>query len=291
MNTILLALTSFFILQSIQAATLPIEKSEFCSRFNEDPKNQMSIQDFANNPENLMSFKNNGGLFNGGVCWWHSRFQRNIFYLSIFRPDLPKLDRAGIKALIAKIRLGNSVVTIPGHHNFEEFSNEYKSLIQDELNDWQLYDGVVLGGWMDGLKGNTKMAPNALLRLMDELHDYVSVKKKVAYQKLQIKGVTAHAWLVVGMTKKAEGYEVGFIDSNNPRMSEIYNYKTGDSSFFVKDYGNFVPYLEFKKEEERLIDAGKIFCGLKKRALNHNAMIDKYNRDYKDDLAHAKKIH
>lgn len=291
MNTILLALTSFFILQSIQAATLPIEKSEFCSRFNEDPKNQTNIQDFANNPENLMSFKNNGGLFNGGVCWWHSRFQRNIFYLSIFRPDLPKLDRTGIKALIAKIRLGNSVVTITGHHNFEEFSEEYKSLIQDELNDWQLYDGVVLGGWMDGLKGNTKMAPNALLRLMDELHDYVSVKKKVAYQKLQIKGVTAHAWLVVGMTKKAEGYEVGFIDSNNPRMSEIYNYKTGDSSFFVKGYGNFVPYLEFKKEEERLIDAGKIFCGLKKRALNHNAMIDKYNRDYKDDLAHAKIIH
>ncbi len=257
----LLTITSF-------ASTMPQTKAEFCGRFGERPSDKEIIQDLSSESVNLMAFKNDGGLFNGGVCWWHSRFQRNILYLSIFRPDLakPKNPRE-IQNLIYQVRLGESVVVIPGYANLEEFSTENQKLIQAELNSWQLYDGVVLGGWMDGLKGDTKIEANLLSSMMNEVFNYVSVKKKIAYEKLQIKGITSHAWLIAGIVAGPNGYEIGYIDSNSPRMSQNYSFKNGDTSFFIKGYGNFVPYLEFKREEERITDTARIYCNLKPHGL------------------------
>lgn len=256
----------FFFALSIQsqAATLPQSKEDYCSRFSGAPRAEEILKEFSTESTNLMTFKNNGGLFNGGVCWWHSRFQRNIFYLSIFKPELekPKTQKE-LKELIFKIREGKSVLIIPGYHNFEEFSSENQKLIQAELNDWQIYDGVVLGSWIDGLKGDTKIRPELLSAMLKEVFEYVEVKKKIAYQKLQIKGITSHAWLVVGMKKTETGFELGYLDSNSPRMSLNYSYKNGDSSFFIKGYGDFVPYLEFKREEERIASVAKTFCGVK----------------------------
>jgi hypothetical protein len=270
------------------AVTLPSSKEEFCSRFNKDnPSASEILQDMTAEEANLMAFKNDGGLFNGGVCWWHSRFQRNIFYLSIFRPDLNKPKTTGeLQSLIHQIRLGNSVVIIPGYHNFADFSLENQKLIQSELNNWQLYDGVVLGGWMDGLKGDTKIEAAVLEAMMKENFDYVNVKKKIAYQKLQIKGITSHAWLIVGMKKSDSGFDIGYLDSNSPRMSLNYTYKNGDTSFNVRGYGDFVPYLEFKREEERLADSAKVYCGLKMRSISNETAM----RNEELDLKEAKSI-
>lgn len=276
-----------FILVSLEghATTLPQNKAEFCARFGVNEADRQSIQDLSTEPTNLMAFKNNGGLFNGGVCWWHSRFQRNIFYLSQFKPDAPRLTKTQeIKNLIKEIRLGKSVVTITGFANFSEFSSAYQQLIQSELNDWQLYDGVILGSWIDGLKGETKVKAETLKSMLDEVYNYVEVEKKIAYQKLQIKGITSHAWLVIGMKKGNSGYELGLIDSNNPRMTENYSYKFGDESFVDKSYGNFVPYLEFKREELRLLSVAKAYCGLKALGDSHP---ENWDKDYELDLAEA----
>lgn len=232
-----------------------------------------------------MAFKNSGGLFDGGVCWWHSRFQRNILYLSIMRPDLEKPStKEAMKKIISQIRLGNSVVKIPGYSNLEEFSRENQALIQEELNNWQLYDGIVLGAWINGLKGDTKTTAPKLKSMMDEVYQYVAINKKIVFEKLQIKGITSHAWLIVGMKKTESGYDLGLIDSNHPRMSSLYAYKKGDQSFFLKGYGYFLPYLNFKREEERITLAGKDFCGIRRFANS------KYNvkLDYQRDLAEAK---
>jgi hypothetical protein len=263
---------------------IPQSKIDFCGRFEQGPQAREILQDLASDSVNLMAFKNNGGLFNGGVCWWHSRFQRNIFYLSIFRPDLEKpKTQAAMKALIHKIRLGDSVVNIPGYSHFAEFTRENQKLIQSELNDWQIYDGVVLGGWMDGLKGDTQVEASVLLKMMKEVSDYVSVKKKIVYQKLQIKGITSHAWLVVGMRKNDSGFDIGYLDSNNPQMSLNYSYKSGDTSFFIKGYGNFVPYMGFKREEERILSRAQSFCGIRPAHSIQNPQ-----EDYQRDLLEAK---
>ena len=258
MKSILVSLL-FLLTSSAYASVLPGNKEEFCGRF----KDTSILSTYSNEVSNLMTFKNQGGLFNGGVCWWHSRFQRNIFYLSIFKPELSKPKPSEVKSLIKEIRAGEKIITIPGFSNFAEFSETYKKEILAELESWQLYDGIVLGSWIDGLKGDTKVKPEILKQMMDKVFNYVEVEKKIAYQKLQIKGITSHAWLIVGMKSNNNGYEIGLIDSNNPRMCENYTYKNGDESFFEKSYGNFVPYLEFTREEERLTYVAKTYCGVK----------------------------
>lgn len=254
MRLILIFLSSFIL--PANAGTLPHSKDEFCLRFTDSEK----IQSLSSDQDNHMSFKNNGGLFNGGVCWWHSRFQRNILYLGILRPDLPKPPHVEAIKIIKAIRESSEIIIIPGFDSFYDFTKTYQDEIQKELNAWQIYDGLVLGGWIDGLEGDTKVAPDALKSMMNELHDYVTNKKKIAYQKLQIKGITSHAWLVTNTKMHETGMDIGYIDSNDPVATNFYSYKNGDESFFVKGYGNFVPYLEFKREEERISNLGKAYC-------------------------------
>ena len=281
---ILISFLTLVLSTPLLAGTLPTNKAEFCTRF----ADVSVMESFSSDSANLMSFKNKGGLFNGGVCWWHSRFQRNIFYLSIFRPDLNKPSSSEIFSLIKEIRAGQSIVTIPGFSNFKDFSEAYKTQIQNELNAWQLFDGVVLGSWIDGLKGTTKVEANTLEKMMNNLYQYVEVNKRIAYQKLQIKGITSHAWLIVAITPGTQGYEIGLIDSNRPNMSRNYSYKFGDTSFYEKSYGDFVPYLEFTREESRISSVAKIFCGL--RPLDASNPSD-WDKDYQLDLAEAKKNH
>ncbi|MGE3609517.1 MAG: hypothetical protein AB7I27_08015 [Bacteriovoracaceae bacterium] len=260
MRYFILCALSFIPLTSY-SISMPQSKTEFCDRFGDRPEDKEIIQEFSNDPVNLLAIKNNGGLLNGGVCWWHSRFQRNAFYLTIFRPDLPKPKTYQERAkIIRDIRVGQRVVQIPGYTHMEEFSLENKQLIQQELNSWQIYDGVVLNRWVDGLRGRTRVKPEFLAKLMQINYEYVNVQKKIAYQKLQIKGIMSHAWLIVGMRKNENGFDLGIIDSNSPQMTKTYSYKTGDDSFYVKEYGNFVPYLEFKMEEERLTSVGRSYC-------------------------------
>jgi hypothetical protein len=283
MKTIILILLAVISLNTY-SSTLPSNKAEFCARF----QDVSVLENISTEPTNFMSFKNQGGLFNGGVCWWHSRFQRNIFYLSLFKPELPRPLLSEVKSLIKEIRSGEKVITIPGFNNFSEFTEAYKKEILKELEAWQLYDGVVLGSWVDGLKGDTKVKPEVLKSMMDKLYKYVEVDKKIAYQKLQIKGITSHAWLIVGMKPGANGYEIGLIDSNNPRMCENYSYKLGDESFNEKSYGNFVPYLEFTREEERLSSVAKTYCGVKNIETSRR---DQWDEDYQQDLLEAKLQH
>ncbi len=267
----------------LMAVTLPTTKAEFCARY----ADVSVMESFPNEATNLMAFKNKGGLFNGGVCWWHARFQRNIFYLSIFRPDLNRPSSSEVKSLIKEIRAGKSIVTIPGFSNFSEFSETYKNEIQAELNAWQLFDGVILGSWVNGLKGTTKVEANILEDKMKTLYQYVEVNKKIAYQKLQIKGITSHAWLIVAITPGTQGYEIGLIDSNRPNMSRNYSYKYGDTSFYEKSYGDFVPYLEFTREESRISSVAKVFCGI--RPLETSNPSD-WEKDYELDLLEAKQV-
>ena len=277
------SILTFLISFNAFSSILPQSKTEFCSRYND----VTIMENFSNESLNLMSFKNRGGLLNKGVCWWHSRFQRNIFYLSIFRPDLNRPASSEVMSLIKEIRAGQSIVTIPGFANFLDFSEAYQNEIQKELNAWQIYDGVILGSWIDGLKGSTKVEANVLENMMKTLYKYVEIDKKIAYQKLQIKGITSHAWLIVGILPGPNGFEIGLLDSNKPNMTRNYSYKYGDTSFNEKSYGDFVPYLEFTREESRIDSVAKMFCGLKTLESSDPS---NWERDYELDLAEAKQV-
>lgn len=217
------------------------------------------IQDLLKERESRMAFSNQGGMLNGGVCWWHSRFQRNAAYLTYYRPELPRPDEKEAKKLIKKIRMGNDVVEIPGFKNFFEFSSTFRHLVQDRLEAWQRGDGLLRQSWITGLAGGTNTSAEKLEERMDDLFQEIS-KGEVVYQKLQLKGIIAHAWLVIDMSKTSDGYEISVIDSNYPLSTNSYRYRRGMTSLHYPYFGSFVPYTHKENEEEKIQRVVAKFC-------------------------------
>jgi len=242
------------------AGTLPQTKAEFCERFEDSPEAKEVLQDLSTDSVNLMAFKNDGGLFNGGVCWWHSRFQRNALYLTIYKPHLPRPSLDEARELIKQIREAKDVIVIPGFRNFSEFSSIHEAQIQRELEKWQKGDGVIRFAWVKGLSGTSSVASDELKNIMDQLYEEVEVKKNIAYNKLQFPGVVAHAWLVVHMEKVNGGYNLEILDSNFPRSTETYRYREGDSELNYQGYYKFTPYLERTNEMDRIHEVIKKKC-------------------------------
>lgn len=210
------------------------------------------VKELTGDVNNLMAFSNHGGLVNGGVCWWHSRFQRNALYLTIYSPDKKRPEHKEAVRIVEKIREGSEIVEIPGYNNFNEFSYSHRREIQRELEKWQKGDGILKFNWVIGLSGDNVVSPAKMKTMMDELYDYVEVQGQIAYQKLQIKGITAHAWLVINMKKTMDGYDLEVLDSNYPNQTKVYNYKEGQQSFHHSFYGDFTPYLERKAEMDKV---------------------------------------
>ena len=251
-KSILLAL---LLVSSAYGATSSKSAGEFCS----DRSDKNYMQSILEESESRMGFRNHGGLINGGVCWWHSRFQRNATYLAIYQPEKSKPTQRQAESIIKKIRKGRGVVTIPGFSNFNDFSYAYYSEIQEQLEKWQKFDGLVLQQWVVGLAGGSETSEQALSDSMDELYEQVSAGD-VVYQKLQIKGITAHAWLVIDMVKTAKGYELSVVDSNYPSSTNSFNFEHGDTSLYSYSYGNFVPYTGKDSELSRLKSIVRKYC-------------------------------
>jgi hypothetical protein len=239
------------------AARPSTSEQNFCR----DRANDNYIKKLVTDSDNMMSFRNHGGLLNGGVCWWHSRFQRNALYLTIFKADLPKPTREEAQEIIKKIRWAKDVVIIPGFSNFKDFTMENESLVQRELEKWQKGDGFVRMSWVKGLEGASEVAPEILKNSMDEIYNEVEVNKNIAYNKLQIPGIDAHAWLVVGMEKVKTGYLIKVLDSNFNDEIQTYFYQEGDTSLNYHRAFRFVPYLEKTNEMGQIKKTIDKFCG------------------------------
>ena len=214
-------------------------KEQFCS----DREDKSFVKAMARQRENLMAMKNQGGLAKGGVCWWHSRFQRNALYLTYYNPSAPVPDTYQAIKIIRDIRNQNGLIEIPGFNNFGEFSRTFAKEIQNELERWQRFEGLRFT-WIRGLRGSSSVHPEWMKTLMDNLYEEVHTNNHIAYQKLQMKGVTAHAWLVIDMVQTSEGYDLEILDSNFPDRTSFYQYKVGDTHLKYPTAGSFVPYLE-----------------------------------------------
>ncbi|WP_246845331.1 hypothetical protein [Bdellovibrio sp. NC01] len=210
----------------------PASKKEYCTQ-GTDPNYYKSL---IYNYQNRLSFLNAGGIGNGGVCWWHSMFTRNATYIAVYRPELPRASADRAKRIIDAIIANDAVVEIPGYKNLYEFSIDYHQQIQSALNRWQISEGIAFG-WLRGLSGKTRVAPDVLKSMMDELYQEVR-SGRIAYQKLQIPGIMAHAWLVVDMWKTNLGYDFEVVDSNTREVYKVH-YQKGMTH--LNEY-NSVPY-------------------------------------------------
>lgn len=234
-----------------------LSEESFCA----DRQDKNFVKELASDPVNLMTFSNHGGIANGGVCWWHSRFQRNALYLTVFKPELDRPSQSEARDIIKQIRHAKNIVVIPGYNNFAEFSEENEALIQRELEKWQKGDGILRFAWVKGLQGDPKVSPEKMKQLMDQIYEDVEVKNNIAYNKLQIPGIDAHAWLVVHMEKVEGGYDLEILDSNFPRETTIYQYREGDVDFNYHSYFIFTPYLEKTNEMDNINKVIEKRCG------------------------------
>lgn len=238
----------------------PATRSQFCA----NRKDLANVQNLLKDQSNRLSFPNGPyGLAKGGVCWWHNMFERNAAYLAIFNPKAAKPDRGTGLAIIEAIKSGREVVVVNGYRNLREFSADYRVEIIRSLEQWQIADGAAFG-WIRGLTGKPEVPPEQMKKTMDDTYDVVKVQKQVAFHMLQLKGITAHAWLVIDMKKTADGYELLVADSNS-LMSRKVVYRYGMTKFY--EY-NAAPHLQTKylRDTASMIQIGDRACGTARAA-------------------------
>lgn len=173
--------------------SLSFGKDNFCS--NQPSKNDLVLE------SNHLSFTNSGGLFNGGVCWWHSRFTRNALYLVSWHPERSKPTLKEAEKLIKKIHRGLGKVDIPGFSNLHSFSEAYAPLIKYELEKWQITDGLLKNKWIDGLTGTPWMPASWLSKYMDFLYETSMKTADPLFVRVQLQGITAMPGLFEALTK------------------------------------------------------------------------------------------
>ena len=240
-------LSSFQVLAEVPASS----GESFCS----DRQDLNFVKNLTLNANNLMPFVNQGGLANAGVCWWHSRFQRNALYLTSYAPELSKPTEDEARDLIKQIRRAENVIRIPGFENFSQFALENEALIQKELEKWQKHDAFIRFAWVKGLMGRVKTNPKRMKKIMDKIYEDVESNKNIAYNKLQLPGIEAHAWLVIHMEKVENGYDLEILDSNISDHTEVYKYREGESNLVGlagDDVLEFSPYLDQTREMKKI---------------------------------------
>jgi hypothetical protein len=227
---------------------------DFCTRSEE-----VILEDFQS-PSFRMGFQNQGGLLNGGTCWWHSRLQRAAVYLTRFRPELPRPDRSGVEKILKDLVHLRKVVEIPGYAGFAEFTRDHQGLVQKELDRWQIRDGFVNQQWIRGLSGRPELPARRLEKRMEKIHRAFKSSKPGLWLMAQMKGITSHALLLLGMEPTGSGYRLRFIDSNFPDETRELEYRRGERALDL-GYATFVPYVGFRNDLRRIAAAIDSHCG------------------------------
>lgn len=240
----------FWLISATASYGISQESNALCQKSKSD-----FISDLARR-ENRISFRNQGGLLNAGVCWWHSRFQRNALYLTQYAPHLPPLTQIrDVKRLFRKIKRARSVVVIPGFQNLYSFSEAWSEVMISELERWQRIDGFLYQRWITGLTGKVVLTGRALEKNFKKIQTNLEEHFVIPFLKVQSRGPDAHAWLAVGAYQKAgQGYYIETVDSNYP-TDPFRDYNMGQSQILQQ-----TPYLEFRLEQKRIAKTLDSYC-------------------------------
>jgi hypothetical protein len=219
------------------------------------------FQQFSHDEASRIAGYNHGGMFNGGVCWWHSRLQRAAIYLAEFRPELPKPNSYEAQGIINRLSSMSQVVVIPGYSSFQDFTRDFPYAVQHRLESWQREDGILRFRWISGLRGATALTDASMRGVMEAIHNMVAVQHRIVFEKLSMPGITSHAWLIIGSRKTSDGYVIEVIDSNSPGSTTEIEYRYGDN-YLHYPYSTqpIVPYLQYDGDLNRIFWALQNYC-------------------------------
>lgn len=237
--------------------------SEICSRTQED------LRVFLEQKSSRIAFKNTGGFFNQGVCWWHNRLQRSSAYLVTYDPASPRPSTPEAWKILTDLRLMNKVVIIPGYKDFESFSLDYKNEMQAMLNGWQKRDGIYNFEWIRGISGKASLPAGEMLLRIKDVYTHYKNSPTPLWIMAQIKGISSHSLMILKMKEVSNGYDMEVIDSNYPQEMIPITYRHGDINLYghKKKY-TFVPYVGFQNDFIKLNAALQASCGQKSFGLN-----------------------
>jgi hypothetical protein len=230
--------------------------SEICGRQRSD------IQQLLSHSSSRVAQRNGGGLFNLGVCWWHSRLQRSSVFLARYAPDQPRPTPEEAEKILESLRLMHRVVTIPGHANFESFTLDHPEQVQRLLDRWQKSDGFFHFSWIRGISGTSSLPPKQMRQQMQRIFRAYLSSPVPIWLMAQIRGISAHSVLVKKMSRTEQGFKLWVIDSNRPGQTLELVYQDGDRHIRTPA-GNytFVPYLGFQNDFRRMATAIREHCG------------------------------
>lgn len=219
---------------------------------------------------NRISFKNDGGLLNGGVCWWHSRLQRSSLYLATFDPSLPKPNAVQVRRILSDLRTMRQVVSIPGFADFNSFTQHFQTEVQKVLNSWQREDGFINLEWRRGISGRSQLPQNELAKKMAQLYAFQENSPVPVWIMAQVKGIVSHSFLIRQMELVGQGFDLKVIDSNAPLVTREIHYRFGDHSLKLIDADyTFIPYVGFQDDFRKIAKALRTHCQQKGGELLH----------------------
>lgn len=235
--------------------SLPVLGSDFCDRTSLDIVTSLEVR------SSRIGFKNQGGLFNGGVCWWHSRLQRASAYLVIYRPEKRPPTVQEAVQIIKTLKTLNKVVEIPGFKDFLSFSMAYQNQMQSVLEAWQREDGFFNMQWVRGISGRSELGPDQMKNRMETLYQQFLDSPHPLWIMAQIKGIESHSFLVLDMVPTPDGFELRVIDSNLPKETTTLRYSMGERSLkHPRSSYTFVPYSGFQKDYDLIFKSLKNYC-------------------------------
>ena len=207
-----------------------------------------------------ITFENEGGIRDGGVCWWRAELQRAIAYLAEMKPDQPRPTPPQVRDLLEDLRSGRRVVEIPGYETFADFSLAWRAEIQKFIEDWQKRDGFLYQRWLDGISSPRDTSPKKLQRIVDEL-DEATRPGDVAYVLLKLDGISSHGILITKVEGSSGGpRRITFVDMNKPGTRALQTtYRPGDRQI---SFGRFqsVPALRQENLVDRYRRAAANYC-------------------------------
>lgn len=234
---------------------------EFCER------SRSTIADYLTQTEYRIDFKNRGGLFGGGVCWWHARLQRSSLYLARYNPNASKPSAQNVRQIVLALKNMNRVVVIPGYENFNTFTQENQAIVQSVLEGWQREDGILNFEWMRGISGKYRLPPQELEVKMKKLYAFFQKSPLPVWIMAQMKGITSHSYLIRQMSALPSGFEMEVIDSNKPKELRIVRYQFGDQNLRAEGSKTpFIPYTGFQEDFSRISRSLTAYC--KDKSLN-----------------------
>jgi hypothetical protein len=196
--------------------------------------------------DNTLAFDNDGRFLgiDTGICWWHTRFHRNLHYLGHFSPECSAPDTSSDKGqrffakIIKNIMRGKSVQVIPGYANARDWTSDphIEELINKRFQREIHLDGLLKFSWVRGLQGTSNWSFKS--RNQDRKRERQMPRQKSEIEKVKSELEAGYPVYVMLQHPGAATHALLVYD-----YKEFYDEQVLTQRLFTQD-SNFQSYLE-----------------------------------------------